>query len=125
MYHVTGECEIIGDLVTCLVPHGILMQVSSYRTFVLPYIFSLLVLKPQQEGFSQFTRNLNYSSQYLQTIPNTAWNPKHSLVLHCHSFILCWQTIAINPSLSSNTMQGRTGHLGFIRTRSQFSSSQI
>ena len=45
-----SHSEIIGDLVTYLVPHGILIQVSSYRTFVLPYIL-LLVLKPRQEGF--------------------------------------------------------------------------
>jgi hypothetical protein len=52
------ECEIIGDLVTYLVPHGILIQVSSYRTFVLPYIF-VIGFKTPERGFSQFTRNLN------------------------------------------------------------------
>jgi len=51
-------CEIIGDLVTYLVPHGILIQVSSYRTFVLLYIFAIGFKTPTR-GFSQFTRNLN------------------------------------------------------------------
>jgi len=51
-------CEIIGDLVTYLVPHGILIQVSSYRTFVLPYIFIIGFKNPIRE-FSRFTRNLN------------------------------------------------------------------
>ncbi len=34
-------CEIIGDFVYYLVPHGILIQVSSYRTFVLTYILAI------------------------------------------------------------------------------------
>jgi len=51
VYHVMRECEIIGDLVTYLVPHGILIQVSSYRIFVLPYIFAI--------GFKTLTRGFS------------------------------------------------------------------
>jgi hypothetical protein len=52
------ECEIIGDFVYYLVPHGISIQVSSYRTFVLTYILSI-GFKTSTGGFSRFSRNLN------------------------------------------------------------------
>jgi hypothetical protein len=51
-------CEIIGDFVYYLVPHGISIQVSSYRTFVLTYILAIGFKTPTR-GFSRFSRNLN------------------------------------------------------------------
>jgi hypothetical protein len=51
-------CEIIGDFVYYLVPHGISIQVSSYRTFVLTCILAIGFKTPTR-GFSQFSRNLN------------------------------------------------------------------
>ena len=54
----TPHCEIIGDFVYYLVPHGISIQVSSYRTFVLTYILAIGFKTPTR-GFSRFSRNLN------------------------------------------------------------------
>jgi hypothetical protein len=51
-------CEIIGDFVYYLVPHGISIQVSSYRTCVLTYILAIGFKTPTR-GFSRFSRNLN------------------------------------------------------------------